>query len=250
MKQKQPTPLSLLFYANKENLLSTLTIWLRLKAIHKHTIYYNFRYENISDLMGISHTCLRKHIKIMTSLGWCSIKNNHLHLTGINKLKSVKDKNCVLIKVKNNKKEQIDEFRQAIIANNIFNQEKAISRNYEIVKKAKTEYGKLSKKDLKRVMKKGGLLEFESKINGNTTLSNNKIGNLFGLSKYSGSRIQRTLKSKKLINSKINIKLVASNVNIYDFYFNYNFGGYIYNKLSKTLYLRHSNTITIPSYSI
>jgi hypothetical protein len=51
--------------------LRQLAVFLKLKSIFVNSIFYDINYARISELSGLSESCLRKYIKIFIQLGWC-----------------------------------------------------------------------------------------------------------------------------------------------------------------------------------
>lgn len=240
---KQAIPLSLIRKANKADQFSTLRVWIALKSLYHNSVIYNFSYRKLESLTGISHASIHTHVKIMTENGWAKIEHGHLHLTGINKLKSHKKETCVLVPVEKNKAAQILQLRKVILHGNIINQQKAISKKSKIVNKCKQTFGKVSKSELKLIRKHGGIKKLERSLQNVTTLSNRSIGKLFGLSQLSGHRIQRKLREQNLIVTKTRLVLFKSNSTKFDYdYMNSEEGGYIRNTNGK-MFLRLSNEI-------
>jgi len=251
---KQPVPLSLISKANEDAEFDTLRIWIVLKQLYKrNTVIYNLSYKTLSNQTGISHTTLRKHIRIMFENKWVKwTKNGHLILISINKLKKHKYETCVLVPVCKQKSEQILQLRKVIIHRNIKNQEKRIFDKREIVNNCGRANGKLSPKQRKKINQAGGILNFEKQINSVTTLSNKSIGKLFtkknglSLSQITGHRIQKGLRVRKLIQTKTRLELISKNSTPdYCKYANREKGGYIFNPNSKELFRRLSNEIRI-----
>lgn len=240
-------PHSIIQFATDRDVVNTLAIWLKLKGLYKNTVIYKFNYTKLSERIGRSHGSLRKHIKLMMEYGWVKItKEGHLHLTGINKLKKYEKEKCVLVKILDCVKEQRILLRYIIIHKNIKRQERILKRKSEIFKKATIEHSKLSKKDLKWVMKNGGLIEFEKTFQDYTTLSNNKIGKLFKKSKWTGHRIQKLLNKSNLIKSKIRLRFVKI-CTLLEYNYLYRGTKFIFNRTNGFLYERLSNSISIPT---
>lgn len=253
----QPVPISLISKANDDAEFDTLRIWILLKQLYRrNTVIYNLHYETLSNRTGLSHTTLRKHIRIMFENKWAKwTKNGHLILTSINKLKKHKYETCVLVPVCKNKAEQILQLRKVILHRNIKNQKKQIIDKREIVNKCGRTNGKLSSKQRKKVNQAGGVSNFEKQINPVTTLSNRSIGKLYTkrnglpLSQITGHRIQKKLRDRKLIKTKTRIELVKHGATLFE-YLSFNqenkgYKGYIYNYSNKQLYRRLSNEIRI-----
>lgn len=245
--EHQPIPLSVIVNANQDQEFDTLRVWIQLKQLYKrHTILYNFTYSKAEQLTGISHTTLRKHIKVMIANGWATWSGNNLILTGINKLKKHKYETCVMVPVCKNKADQILHLRKVILHRNIKNQEKQIKRKSEILNYCGKATAKLSANQMKQIKKAGSVQKLENSYQSETTLSNKSIGKLFGLSKITGHRIQKKLRDAKLITTQTRLLFIKGNSTEYEQrYLNRENGGYIYNRSNGQLYFRLSNAISI-----
>lgn len=253
----QPIPISLIAKANEDAEFDTLRVWIALKQLYKrHTIIYNLRYDTLSNQTGISHTTLRKHIRIMFDNKWVKwTKNGHLILTSINKLKKHKNETCILVPVQKNKSDQILHLRKVILHRNIKNQEKQIKQKKEIIHKCGRASGLLSKSEMSKMKKAGGLTKLENSLQTVTTLSNKSIGQLFTksngltLSRVTGCRIQSKLRKEHLIKTKTRVELFKTNSSIFEYNsMNREYKGYIFNPTSKNLYKRLSNEIGIAKH--
>jgi hypothetical protein len=240
---KQAIPISLLFKSNEDNTFDSLRVWVLLKSLHRNTVIYSLNYETLSKKTGISHTTLRKHIKTLCAQGLASFQNNNLHLTGINKLKRHKYEKCVLIPVEPTKTKQILQFRKAILHRNIDNQKKQIQRKSKIVNYCNQAFAKLSKSEMRMIKKAGGVEQLEKTYQSVTTLSNKRIGRLFGLSQITGYRIQCQLRDNGLIKTKTRLELIKKNCSRLEYNYIRNDGGYIYNQNTNSLFIRLSNSI-------
>jgi hypothetical protein len=240
---KKAIPLNLLLdHTNHQ----TLSVWIKLVTIYQKPIFYNFNYQKLSDLTGISHTTLRKHIAKMIELEWCYIRDKNLCFKSINKLKG-KERVCCLIPVMSNKTEQIKKFRGACVVRNILTQRKAIKRKGETVTMAST---KPTKSIIRKMREAGGadkyLLQLRKSFNKNTILSNKKFGALFGLSKWSGVKIQKALNLDNQIKSSSNLEVVMKNASRIDYLriLNANYGyACIYNETTRTVSRRLANKV-------
>lgn len=250
----QPIPLSLIVKANEENQFSVLNTWIVLKQLHKrNTVIYNLHYETLSQRTGISHTTLRKHIRIMFEKRWVKwTKNGHLIITAVNKLKTHKHETTILVPVANNKADQILHLRKVILHRNIKNQEKQIMQKRELILKCRSTREKLSPTQTRTIRKAGGIDKIENSLLAVTTLSNKSIGKLFYkwnglyLSKISGHRIQKKLREKKVIETHTRLQLHKRNSTEHEYkYMNREYKGYIYNPNTKDLFVRLSNEIVM-----
>lgn len=170
----------------------------------------------------------------MIKLGWCNINNGNLCFKGISAIGGA----CVLIPAHENKSEQILEFRNAIIKNNIDKQVKQVKFKVETVKKAKQEYGKLTKKQLKYLQQNN----IERPII-EPTLSNKSFGVLINRGKYTGQRLQSKLRSCGYIKTKTRLDLIKSNVTFMEYHHCFREAGNIYNETTKQVFKRRSNAI-------
>lgn len=217
-KKKQPIPISMIVGANNVVGLcrfNTLRVWVKLKNLYRHhTAIYNLSYYKLQNQTGISHTSLRKHIKLMIQYGWANWNGNTLVLYGIERLKTHADETCVLVPIRETRNEQIQEFRKVIIHQNIVNQGKKIICKEQIVKKAKTEWGKLSKQQMKVIAKFGGLKQLSNSLIKQTTLSNRRIGQLLYRSPQTGKTTQKRLNNLNLIKSTPRYEIVKNNATV------------------------------------
>ena len=249
----QPIPLSLISKANDDSEFDTLRVWIALKQLYKrNTIIYQLNYNTLSNLTGISHTTLRKHIKVMIENRWVKLSNNNLTITGINKLKKHKNETCILVPVKKNKADQILQLRKVILHRNIKNQETQIKQKKEILQKCGRSSGQISKSEMRKVNRTGGISKLENSLQSVTTLSNKSIGELFTksnglqLSRISGHRIQKKLRQSKLIKTKTRLELIKTNSSIFECkVMNRDYKGYIFNPNTNNLYRRLSNSIAL-----
>ena len=240
---KQPIPITVLLRAQENQKLSALWCWCVLKRLYRHTAIYKPNYQKLQTQTGISHTTLRKRVKELTEMGWASWHNGNLTLTGINKLKKHKYETVISLPVHNNKGAQVAEFRGAIVILNLNNQKKVVAKKLEIVNNCDRPHGKVSKRYVKDIRKAGGLEEYRKSILTTTTLSNKSFGALFGLSKYTGQRIQKLLNGRGIIRSKKRFELIADNVTELEFNYVYRVLGYIYNYKTKHVYKQLSNEV-------
>lgn len=242
---KQPIPLRMILRAQESQKLSALWCWCLIKKLHRNTIIYNFSYQKLQIQTGVSHTTLRKRVKEMCEMGWATIKDGHLHLTGIEKLKTHKYETTISLPVHQNKGTQIAQFRLVIVRLNIGNQRKRIDEKIETVKNCNRQHGKLTKKQIKAIRGAGGIKKFEKSIINYTTLSNKSFGSLFGLKNSSGKSIQKKLNDLKLITSKKKFEIVKGNCTKLEFDYNFRHLGYIYNITTKQVIRQLSNEVAI-----
>lgn len=135
----------------------------------------------------------------MRDLGWTYEENRHLFLVSMDEYKLTE---IIRVPIFDNKLDQITALKSVVVINNTLKQSKRIFKKTEIVKKANTPCGGIKKSQYKMIQRKGGLLKFEKSINSRTTLTNYKIGDIFGLSKRTGSRLQVRMNKLGLIKSE------------------------------------------------
>lgn len=220
-------------------------VWIKLKQTYYRTKVIRLHYGTLSTDTGISHTSLRKHVKILVTEGLVLIDKRYLILKGINKLKNHPKATVIPIPVMQSKKEQVLRIREAIIRFNLDKQKAQIRNKNTIVNKIESG-SRLTKHELKLVQKAGGTDKFARSIISYTTLSNKGFGKLFHLSKSSGIKIQKDLRDRKLIKSKTKLKLVGK-VHQMDYALNYQ--SYVYNYTTGQLFRQQSNEITTPTIS-
>jgi len=243
---KQYIPISVIVRANKNNEFDSLRVWIALKQLYTRQIIYNLNYADLSIKTGISHTTLRKHLKVILANGWASWSGKNLMLTGINKLKRHDYETCINVPVCKNKSEQILQLRKVILHRNIDNQKKQIKIKSQIVSNCNKAFGKISKAGMKKIHKAGSVKNFENSLQSETTLSNKSIGGLFGLSKHTGHRIQKKMREASLITTKTRLLFIKGNSSSFEAnYLNADKGGYIYNRNNGQLFFRLSNAISI-----
>lgn len=243
---KQYIPLSVIVKANQNNEFDSLRVWIALKQLYTRQIIYNLNYADLSIKTGISHTTLRKHLKVIIANGWASWSGRNLMLTGINKLKWHEKEKCINVPVCKNKSEQILQLRKVILHRNIDNQLKQIKIKSQIVNNCNKAFGKVSKSGMKKIHKAGSVKNFENSLQSETTLSNKSIGKLFGLSKHTGLRIQKKMREASLITTKTRLLFIKGGSSLFEAnYLNSESGGYIYNRNNGQLFFRLSNAISI-----
>lgn len=245
--RKQAIPLHLVLNIH---LHQVLWVFIKVRARYKNPILYNFNYERHSKELGVSHQCLRKYVQQMYDLGWCYLHHGNLCFRSLNKLKNHltekgrwKKSNCVLIPVRETKREQMAELRCAVLNRNLHQQKFMIQQRVETVKKCVRKQ-RLNPNEYKRIREVGGIENYEKLLLPYLTLSNKRIGILFNRSKYTGRRLQSVFRKMELIETTTKIKLVESNVKPNEVVHYRSWGtGYIYNPASMQLFKRLSNEI-------
>lgn len=240
---RRPLPLHMIKDATKHNELYVYCI------LAGKGRFYGWSYAHIASYSRLSHTLLRKRIPELIKLGWAEIQGNDLIIHNTDKLLKHKHETVVPIRTTRNKKETILQFRYAILRGNITAQAKAISKHSERVKKVKDANGKLSKKDMLVIKKSGGEQSYVSKAEENaaTALSNRSIGKLVLRSQSTGKRLQKALRSAKLITSKARVKVLAENCSKAEWLYSpvSEVFGAIYNPVKQLAYRRKSNEIAL-----
>lgn len=213
-KIKQATPLSMIMDIENHN---SIRLWLLFAGTSRLTIHgykatlYDFTYQKLSDRTGLSLSCCHKHLKTLLDKGHLYLRNGNLCMKGINRYREPK----VLIPIHyKNKSKQTLELRNAVIQNNLNAQKKQIDKKKDIVTRLNTEYGKLSKEQIKYLNKNPNIL---LEINP-TTLSNKKFGSLIYRSISTGKRIQKALNKANMIQSISRHKVLVKDATLTDYY--------------------------------
>lgn len=202
---------SLVEKAAKEDWLTTLYYYILIRKLYKKPHIYNYSFRKISRLTGVSTSVIAHHVKIILEKGLAHVHNGNLCFISQSKVNTIfgKQKTIINLQFHKNKTKMLDELRSVIVIQNLNNQLTRISKASEIVKKCKTSFLKLSKKEIKFLNKNGGEKQLEKGINRRVTLSNKKIGSLLNRSKYSGRLYQKRLNQMGIIKSKESIKIVS-----------------------------------------
>lgn len=226
----------------------TLSYYVWLRYHYQKPIFYSYTTRSIGAILNVSPTTASKHVKRMIHLGWAKESNGHLILLSNKKEvreseKLYKKKNLVKVVMYRTKAEQIIYLKNIEINNSIIQQQKKINKKTEVVKKAGLPHAKISKAQLKKIAEAGGIEVLERSINSRTTLSNRKIGVMFGVCKRTASRYQVYMNKMGILSSISFYEEVAAD------FFNlkpnqfYSFNHKILERKSNTLKL----TITIPT---
>lgn len=239
----------LIQYSCENNLLDTLYYFHKLQHAFNNRVIFDPTIRKISQITGASIGTCHKHIKIMLKYRWIEYQKNGeiLKLRGVNNLANEYGQLIIQIPKKQTKQEQILEFRNAILRNNLNKQIYTINKKCSIVNKVKTPKAKISKNEVQFIKKHGGTERLESTINNRLTLSNHKIGKLLNRSANSGKRYQKQLNLANLIQSSKFYQIIGKlgkNLREIKKYFLLGFielaNGYAVRRLS--------NTITLPLY--
>lgn len=227
-------------FAFDNDLHDTLHYWVRLKFHFKKPTYYNFTYKYIGSILGCSPSTALRHIKKMLEHGWCRVHKGNLCMAGTNSLERSLQTFLVKVRIFKKKKDQLASLRSAIIIRHCNFQKKEVKKKTEIVRLAKTVHGKLTRKAIVKIRSFGGLTEFEKSIRPRITLSNQKIGEIFGKSKVSGRRYQRLMNAVGVIKSSPHF--VKTDVRCCDYDLLKRFG--LFRTSLGDIYLQSSNTIS------
>lgn len=180
-------PVWLIKKAEQGGWLRSLAYFVRLKSLHKTNTHYNFSLRSLSKLVGCSPACLSFHLNILDQNGLTSYTAKNITFTGLSKLQAKYGQKNVGVPV--NHKFQLDVLRGQIIRFNLAQQQYNID---------KSETQNCQPKG----RRKQALLPTGKMKNSYTGLSANGIGNLFGLSGATGSRIRERLKNEKILSLK------------------------------------------------
>ena len=217
----------------------------KLSHTSKTRVIKDFSYGKAAQLLNCSKATAHKQVKSILKAGLAKIQENgNLVFLGVNKLKSKETDIVIQIPILENKSKQIAAFRYAITYRNIVAQRKSINYKNQIVEKANTKFGKVSKAALKMVRSKGGFEKFRSSINNRITLSNKKFGKVLKRSQSSGKRYQKQFNELGFIKSEFRwekvCKCTYSSINHLReakncFFINY-YNGHAYIRLSNTIH--------------
>jgi hypothetical protein len=238
--------LKLIKKAKASHSWNTLCYYVWLRYHYQKPIFYNYSTRTIGAILNVSPTTASKHINIMIHLGWAKVQNSHLILlsnreTVENSKNLNKKKDLVKVIMFRTKADQVTYLKNIEINNSIFQQQKKIKKKAEVVRKGSSTNAKLSNKQLRGIAKAGGIIELERRINNRTTLSNRKIGVIFGVSKRTASRYQVAMNKLGVMKSIPHYE--KENVNYFERsrnqFLSFNGKGFL---------ARKANTITPPSF--
>lgn len=222
-------PLNIILTANKHDLFNTVRVLLRLRTLFKNRVIYNYSILKLSQLSGLSRTCIRKHLPIIIKQGWATIQGNNLKFTGINKLKKHEKETCVPILISGDKNTQLTYIKHTLIVLNLGNQQKAIKEKSKIISQQKVSKAVYNKH------------RSERSINNDLTLSNRKFGKLFNKSESTGKKLQSRLRKLNLIKSYSRYIKIKDNGT----QFEAKYLGGMYKVINGALYVRTSNGICL-----
>lgn len=224
--------------------------WLRICAVRKK--WYNWTYKDLSAATGLSASTLRRRMPVLLKLGWLQVHGQNLVITSNYKLQTSytasglqKTSPLIPIQIKRTKKEQIMVLRSIPIVGNLKRQERKVNKISNVVKIAKTDFGKLNKKQLTLIKNAGSLEKLAGSIDKTPNLSNKSIAALIGKSVTTARRLQKSLNEAGLIKSKHRFKEIATNVTHLEYCYRYLAQGIglLYSPNTKTVLKRMSNGI-------
>lgn len=200
-------PVGLIKKADNEYWLRSLAYYVRLKSLYKNNTHFNFTLRSLADRVKCSPACLSFHLKELNKYGLLRYHVNNLTFVGLRKLQEIYKPASVGVPVE--AKNQYDILRGQIIRFNLS------AQAYNIRKSG--------------IQKQCGNVPFSKseKINScYVGLSAEGIGNLFGLSNGSGSRIRKKLNTLRIIRSVRVFSTIYSNTTL-DHYLYLKYGGLI-----------------------
>lgn len=169
-------PVALVKKANNEGWLRSLAYFVRLKSLYKNNTHYGFTLRSLAARVKCSPGCLSFHLKELNSKGLLRYHDKNVTFIGLDKIKDI-DKKPTVIGISVNFKHQYDILRGQIIRLNLSAQKFNI-RKHEI------------QLQRPRVVPHN---RTESANSCYTGLSALGVGNLFGLTGATGSRIRKKL---------------------------------------------------------
>lgn len=169
-------PISLIEDSVLMNYHTSISYLIRLKSLYKNNTFYNFSLRSVAKKIGVSHTALAYHLRVLESKHLVRFHCGNLTIVGINKLKEYYRGRTVSVKVEENTSDQITSLRATLVIKNIKNQEYIIRKKSEIrkVHEAKESSNKETKRVLK--MQKKLNLKYENDFCDKTVLSYSGFG--------------------------------------------------------------------------
>lgn len=216
--------------------LEALNTFCRLR-INKNP-YCEYSIKTICNQLKLSSGTLYRHLYFMRTNGLISINKGFIYFVGATNL-SIKFKSCLVpVYLSSDKKTQRDLLRYPLVVQNIKSQEKAIKIKENIINIEAKSF--ITLRELKYVRKMKELLINAKSLDKNTSISNDKFGEICNRSSSSGKRLQKSLNELGLIKSESQFKYLGSMLKINSTIFNslsLNSGillskkGYVYQKL-------------------
>lgn len=194
----------------------SLVVLIQIQQTSKRThrgytaICKDFTYEKLARRIGISQSCLRKHIKVLEKLSLVYMHKKNLCVKGLRHF----DEPLIPIKTNSSRAKILLQIRNTLIVQNIRSQEKQIKFKITSLKKAQTSFGKMTKKQLK-FLRQNPNLSLGQIIP--VTLSNKKFGSIIGASQSTGKRLQKQLNQEGLIKSTKRYEVLVKGATYFDY---------------------------------
>lgn len=175
-------PIELIQTADKEYWMRSLAYFVRLKSLYKNNTHYHFSLRSLAEKAKCSPACLSFHLKVLEAKGLVTYHAGNITFAGLAKMQAKHRRRNIGVPV--NFKNQYDILRGQIIRFNLSAQEYNIKKSGVQIRKKKQGVP-FSKTEM-----------IDSCYPG---LSAEGVGNLFGLSTASGSRIRGKLENFGLL---------------------------------------------------
>lgn len=249
MRTKIPRSVIRLFIKNKK--LDTLCFWMLMR--HRYTrrhVFYNWSYRSIAEKMGVSPNTARRHVSHLIQAGMLHIEGKNLSFKGRNALLQDSETPIPII-IGKTKQAQILYLRNAVIAYNLIQQDKAIAKKISLVERCKTSHGKIAVPQAKMISKKGGLKKFEESVVNRLTLSNQSFGKLLDRSVSSAKRYKRSMLKKDLIGRRAKFEVIKTNSCFQEFiYGTLSFRGMGYSKDHSSIVKQCTDTLWLSGNNV
>ena len=187
-----------------------MAVFIKLKSLYKNSCVYGFSYRSLSAKSGISINTLKKTIKFFLDKGWCRMHGFNLVFEKIYRVDDT-NKKGVHVRFNLDKKHDYKYILKVLRLSLV----KACGERFEFVKKISSDYIKpetLSDyKKAKAVVKR---LEVFKPISESEkfSISNRKVGSLFGRSKTTGSLLMKFGVANGFLNTFADYKSVNMDV--------------------------------------
>jgi len=194
--------------------LDSLCYYVWLKKLHHRPVIYAPSLRKISAGINCSPTTVKTHISVLIKQGLAHYSAGYLHLKSTNSFEG----KLIAIGVSNNKSQQRDLLRFALIKRNIHCQFREYNSRNDVLKFMQGV--RFPYKVAKRLYKKAKRLNLnaESYLVNDLTLSNKKIGELCERSQSTGLRIQKSFNNLYLIKSYKRVEKVETGHNRRSFF--------------------------------
>ena len=218
-KTKTWLPIAVIRDAVKNEWVSSLAVLVMLKGIHNNNTFYNYSTRSIAKLIGLSHSTVHKHLKVLIDKNLIVIRNNNLTIRGVRKVAKERG-NELLLPISKEKKHSKNlttiknVIKSTLIVRNIQKQKKAITEKSEVIMYCNGNHSFIKNtkhlKKVKRSLAKFSEVSPEKNFNNQTMLSLGKIGSLIKRSQETGKRFKKQLIDLGLITSRKNSELVCN----------------------------------------